>query len=218
MKISTFISTRQSLSLLLGSSLFIGNALAVPPEIIMKPGELVCCVGEHGRRICGDTPQPRCSERALKVYNRQGLLVRDVPPPMSEEQKATILAKEQEEKARKIAEREQRRKDQALLDTYASLADVDRMWQHNESERIKEISDILGRIGAARQRKQALEAEAKTHADKLLSPELDKFMRGEDTNIKVQNELLVIKRKEMEEKRQRYESDRKRYIELMGDG
>lgn len=203
---------QSSLCLLLGALLAAGSAFAAPPKII-KPGETVCCIGENGQRICGDTPQAQCNGRALKIYNRQGLLVREIPAPMGDEQKAAILAREQQEHARKEAEVEQRRKDQALLDTYSSLADVDLVWQRSESDRMKEINDILSRIGAAQQRLRALEVEAEA-AGKPLPSGLDKSLREENAEIKAQNELLAVKRKEMEEKRKRYENDRKRYVEL----
>ena len=85
-------------------------------------GRFYCC---DGGRICGDALPEQCRGKAYRILDSSGNLLKEVGPPLTAEQKAQVAAealrkKEQEEQAK-----EQRRKDQALLDTYATPQDID---------------------------------------------------------------------------------------------
>src|SRR5512134_484672 len=78
------------------------------------------CVDEKGRTHIGDTPPPGCANVVMYEVTRGGTIIRRIEPTMTEEQ---WKAKQEAEEKAKIAEKaaaEQKRKDLALLSTYAS--------------------------------------------------------------------------------------------------
>ena len=82
--------------------LLIAGLLAALP---VSAGEFYCCPDPvTGRRICEDTVPAQCRGRGYKVLDSAGNLLRDVPPPLTPEQKAqqaqeAKLRKQQEEAA-----------------------------------------------------------------------------------------------------------------------
>ena len=84
-------------------------------------GEFYCCQDPNsGRRVCGDTLPEQCRGRAYKVIDSSGNVVKEIGQPLTPEQKAEVALETQRKKQLEEANREQRRKDQALLDTYAT--------------------------------------------------------------------------------------------------
>ncbi|MGE5769514.1 MAG: hypothetical protein ACM32G_04380, partial [Betaproteobacteria bacterium] len=78
-------------------------------------GNFYCC---NGGRICGDSLPEQCRGKAYRIYDSKGNFLRDVGPPMSADEKAALLLEERHRKEAEDKLKEQRRKDQALLDTY----------------------------------------------------------------------------------------------------
>jgi len=176
--------------------------------------ETACCTADNGQTVCGDITPPQCNGRLIRVFNRQGLLVRTIAARMTREEKEAIEANERRKQAALAAEREQRRQDQALLETYNSLADIDRMQKYAEDSVSSEISNILVKIGASQKKKQELGQEASFYDGQKMPPELERSIREEEMELKTQNELLAAKRRELEQIRQRFAKDRLRYVNL----
>jgi hypothetical protein len=189
-------------------------------ETITRPGESACCIDASGQLVCGDIMPPQCNGRALKIYNRQGLLIRSVSPRMTEAEKAQVTEQDRLEKQMQTSLREQQRKDQALLDTYTSLADLDRMQKRREEETLSVIANTRAMLAAAKQRKQALDAEAEFYAKTpdSMPPDLSQRKYNEEIEIKAQNNLLDAKQKELEQIRKKFAEDRRRYIAITGKG
>jgi hypothetical protein len=78
-----------------------------------------------GRRVCGDSLPEQCRGRAYRHLDSGGNVIKEVGPPLSAEQKAEQAAEARRKKQIEEAAREQRYKDQALLDTYAMPQDID---------------------------------------------------------------------------------------------
>ncbi|MDR2365542.1 MAG: hypothetical protein LBD68_06785 [Zoogloeaceae bacterium] len=173
--------------------------------------ENICCNDANGRYTCGDVMPPRCNGRLLKIYNQQGFLIRTVSPRMSEEEKklaAEEAGRQQEEQARV---REQARKDRALLQTYDSVTDLDRVQERSEADVKIAIRNAQSLVDAAQKRKKALEGEVAASA---LSPEIASQIRNEETTIKAQRALLEAKKNELAQIRAKFAEDRNRYILL----
>jgi hypothetical protein len=171
-------------------ALFAISAPIWAQEVVMPAaGQLICCNAESGQRVCSDITPPQCNGRLLKIYNRNGVLVREVAARLTPEEKAR--ADEQARLERQVQEaiHEQRRKDQALLATYSRLEDIDRAQKRREGE-----------IEAAIQNTRSLLEATKA--------------RNEEFEIKAQNTLLTAKQKELEQARKKFAEDRQRYIEL----
>ena len=122
-----------------------------------------------------------------------------------------LRKKELEEQAKEL-----RRKDQALLDTYATPQDIDLAQGKAESDVNLTIRGAEDRIAAARKQRKKFEEEAEFYKKKSLPPEVAKGLRDADHEIKTQQELLDVKKGDAATIKAKYDADRKRYAELTG--
>ncbi len=180
-------------------------------------GEFYCCHdASSGRRVCGDILPAQCRGSAYSVFDRSGNRLRDVGPPLTPEQKAAQAQEEQRRKQQEEAAREQRRLDQALLDTYASRQDIDVAEKQAEDDVNFAIKATQDKIDMALKKRQKLEQEAEFYKKKTLPQGLERDLRAIDHEIKVQRELIDFKKRELDTVRAKYDADRKRYLELTG--
>jgi len=201
----------------MSNRLFAPLLLALLATSAQAAGEFYCCPDPaSGRRICGDTLPEQCRGRAYRVLDSGGNVLKEVGPPLTAEQKAEKLAEEKRKKQLDEAAKEQRRKDQALLDTYATPQDIDQAQQKAEADVNQAIQGAQDRIAAARKKRKKFENEAEFYKNKTLPPELAKELGSLDHEIKVQQELLEVKKHEFDAIKAKYDADRKRYFELTG--
>ena len=180
------------------------------------------CVDEKGRTHIGDTPPAGCANVVMYEVTRGGTVMRKIEPTMSEEQFKAKL--EAEEKAR-IAEKataEQKRKDMALLSTYANEKEFDVARDRNIdpiNARIKQSSDRLKeidkRVKTVKEEMEFYEAGKKKSSKKEemphgLSMELERLADEKKTIQKT----IAASEKEIGELRVKYEIDKKRWVAL----
>jgi hypothetical protein len=116
----------------------------------------------------------------------------------------------------RLADKEQRRKDRALLDTYGSERDIDTQRSRAEGEVQVAIKQAELKIADAKKRRQKLEAEAEFYKNKALPDTVAKGMKEVDFEIKAQQDLIDLKQKELAAVRVKYDAEKKRYQELTG--
>ena len=177
------------------------------------PGKFYCC---EGGRICGDSLPEQCRGKAYRILDSSGNLLKEVGPPLTAEQKAQAAAEALRKKELEEQAKEQRRKDQALLDTYATPQDIDLAQSKAEADVNLAIKGAEDRIAAARKQRKKFEEEAEFYKKKALPPEVAKGIRDADHEIKTQQELLDVKKGDAATIKAKYEADRKRYGELTG--
>lgn len=199
----------------LGGGVVVAWLALVPGVGAAATTVITCCEDGSGRRICADVLPPACYGRAYREINSQGSVVKVVPAPMTAEERAQA---EQAEKARKFAEekaKEERRRDAALLQTYASLDDL-------ESQRQRAVADLERDLEAARvqeaevmKRRAKLDQEAEFYVKKPKPPELAKAFRENDGELAAQRSVIESKQRDLDAVKAHYEGDRKRYAELL---
>lgn len=176
---------------------------------------LYCCTDEKHVTHCGDSLPPKCIGKAHTIRGRDGKLVRDVPPPMTPEQRK---AKEELEKKRQqdeIARKEQLLKDKALLATYSSEAEIDRARERAE----KEVEDALKKSEAqlaAAEKKKADLFDKNVIKEKMSREELAKKQKDAEHEANTLRELHEVKKKDLETIRQKFDEDKRRYLEIKG--
>lgn len=176
-------------------------------------GRFYCC---DGGRICGDALPEQCRGKAYRILDSSGNLLKEVGPPLTVEQKAQAAAEALRKKELEEQAKEQRRKDQALLDTYATPQDIDLAQGKAESDVNLAIRGAEDRIAAARKQRKKFEEEAEFYKKKTLPAEVAKGLRDADHEIKTQQELLDVKKGDAATIKAKYDADRKRYAELTG--
>lgn len=186
---------------------------------VQANGDFYCCQdAASGRRVCGDTLPEQCRGRAYRQYDAGGNVIKEVGAPLTAEQKAEQAAEAKRLKQIEEASKEQRRKDQALLDTYATLEDIDLSQRKAETDVNEAIRATQGRIDAARKKQKKLNDEAEFYKKKSMPADLAKELRAVNHEIQVQQELLDVKKHEFDMIKSKYDADRKRYLELTAMG
>lgn len=177
--------------------------------------EFYCCQDPaNGRRVCGDTLPEQCRGRAYRILDSGGNIVKEVGAPLSPEQKAELILENKRRKQLEDAGREQRRRDQALLDTYTTAEDIDLAQKKAEADVNLAIQATNERIATAQKKRKKFADEAEFYKKKALPPELEKDLRAIDHEIRLQQELIALKQKEFDTIKAKYDADRKRYFEL----
>lgn len=198
------------------------TAIALLLTVLATPawsaaGELYCCTEPtSGRRICADMLPQQCRGLAYRVFDRAGNPIRDVAAPLTAEQKAAAAAEAQRRKEEEEKRQEQRRIDQALLTTYASAEDIDMTQRKAEGDVRLTIQNATAKIGELQKSHRKLAEEAEFYKRKTMPAELDTKLRTVSHEIRLQQELIQLKRNELESIRAKYEGDRQRYYQLTG--
>lgn len=189
--------------------------LAAVPAHAAAPAtdRIYCC---EGNRFCSDSLPAQCRGKAYRILDRAGNTLQEVGPPMTPEQKAEAEAAAKRKKELEEQAKEQRRKDQALLDTYTSAQDIDRAQANAEADVSVAIKDANTRVETAQKQRKKLEQEAEFYKNKALPAELAKSLRAADQEIKTQQQLADVKKSELAAIKAKYDVDRKRFGELTG--
>lgn len=195
--------------------LLLASLLLLALTSAQAAGEFYCCQDPgNGRRVCGDTLPEQCRGHAYRVLDSAGNSVKEVGPPLTAEQRAERILDNRRRKQLEDASREQRRRDQALLDTYSMPEDIDLAQHKAETDVNLAILATVTRIDAARTKRKKFEDEAEFYKKRALPPELEKELRALDHEIKLQQDLLDIKKRDFDAIKAKYDADRKRYFEL----
>lgn len=190
-------------------------ALALPwAGPVLAAGKLFCCNDASGKQVCGDILPTECYGRAYRELGDSGRTVRQVEAPLTAEQRAQRAAEEAQRKKEEDLRREQQRKDQALLNTYGSEKDIELMRQRAQDEVHKSIRAAEAKIVEIRQQRRKFESEAEFYKKKQLPPEIQKGLKDADYEIKAQESIIESKKGELEIIREKYDEDRRRYIDL----
>jgi chromosome segregation ATPase len=180
------------------------------------------CVDEKGRTHIGDTPPAGCANVVMQEVTRGGTVIRTIQPSMTEEQ---WKAKQEAEEKARIAEKaaaEQKRKDMALLATYANEKEFD-------TSRDRNIDPIKARIAQSNERVKEIDKRVKVvkeemefyDAGKKKSSKKDEMPSGLQMELerladekKTIQKTVATSEKEIAELRAKYEVDKKRWIAL----
>lgn len=179
-----------------------------------QAGVLYCCNDERGKQVCSDLLPAACYGRAYREIGESGLVVRHVDAPLTAEQRAQRAAEEVRRKAEEAVQKEQKRKDLALLNTYSSVKDIEIMRQRAEQDVLAAIGSAEAKIATLREQRKKFENEAEFYRKKTLPPEIDKGLRGVDLEIRAQESIIEAKKKEMGVVRAKYDEDTRRFLEL----
>lgn len=193
--------------------------LALPPAVA-APSErtIYCCEDASGRPVCGDVLPTVCYGRAYREISPQGTVRRHVAAPLTSREIAQRDAEMQRRKDEEARLLKQRRLDQALLETYTSLEDID-----NRQDRA--IADIRGEIEAARARetellgeRRRLAEEAAAYRGKDLPRNITVAQQSVDGELAAQKSIIDAKIRETDAVQARFAADRRRYAELIAAG
>ena len=179
------------------------------------------CVDEKGAAHIGDTPPPGCANVKMYETNRSGSVIRTIDPtPTAEE----LKAKEEEMAKKREADKamgEQKRKDMALLNTYATEKEFEVAKERNIDPVKSRIKSAVDRIAAVEKRQKEIEEEMefyKAGKGKGKTNEPPKGLTADLDRVRAEKSALIgtIARdeKEIEAIKAKFDVDRKRWLDL----
>ncbi|HZD19541.1 MAG TPA: hypothetical protein VE325_02620, partial [Burkholderiales bacterium] len=160
----------------------------------------------------------QCVGRVVEQLNAQGLVVRRIDPDGEEkerEAKAAAAAKAKEEDA---ATREETRRNRALLATYTSERDIDDSRARALADNRDVVQQMETKIDALKKRRAGYDKELEFYQDKKGNTKppvkLLEDIDSVNVDLKVQEELLALKKKEVATINAKYDQDKKHYLQL----
>ncbi len=194
-----------------------GLVLAAPALAQPAPAQNMTyrCTDAHGKKYYSSTIPRQCIGRPVEQLNPQGLVVRRIDPEGDEKAQAEKEAALAKKRAEDAAEREERRRNQALLTTYTSEKDIEDARSRALADNRKAIQDVEAHIDAARKRRAGYDKELEFYKGNAKPPaKLADDIQNAEVEIKANEELLAVKKKEVAQINARYDEDKKRYRQL----
>ena len=111
-------------------------------------------------------------------------------------------------------QKEQQRKDQALLDTYVSLEDIEAMRKRTLDDVRQSIRNAETRIVEIKALRKKFENEAEFYKKKAMPAEIQKGLADTEFEVKAQESIIESKKKDMVTIQAKYDDDRKRFLDL----
>ncbi|MGQ0656296.1 MAG: hypothetical protein ACT4P4_29245 [Betaproteobacteria bacterium] len=190
-------------------------ALAAFPLAAEAQGVTYRCATKDGKKYYGSTIPRQCAGQPVEQLNTQGLVVRRFTAEGEDKDKADKAAELARRKEADSAQKEESRRNHALLATYTSEKDVDEARRRALEDNQKAINEIQARIDSIRKDQTRLTKELEFYTGKNKPPaKLVEEIDSVKLQLKAQEGLLVAKRKEVDTINARYDDDKRRYAEL----
>jgi Domain of unknown function (DUF4124) len=171
-----------------------------------------------GKTVYTERLPAEAAGKANEQLNRQGTVVkREAPAPTAEE----LAAREADRKRRldeEMAAKEEKRKNQALLNTYADEKDIDEARGRALQVNDEAIKDAERKLADAQKRQKLLASEAEFFQKKPMPMQLKLDIQNNQAEMKAHGDLLDAKRKETASINAKYDEDKRRYLELSKTG
>jgi len=173
------------------------------------------CTGKDGKKYYGQAVPPQCLGQPVEELNAQGMVVKRFDAAASAAEREKKLAEDEERKKREIISKEEGRRNRALLATYTSEKDIEQARARALTENETAIKDIERRIGGLKKRQDEIKKEMDFFQGKNKPPaKLEHDLQSAEFDIKTQEQLIATKKREVATINQRYDDDKKRYLDL----
>jgi hypothetical protein len=157
-----------------------------------------------------------CQGRAYEERDNRGFVSKIVEAPLTEQQQARRDAEKAKKEDEKKKAGEERRRTLALLSTYSSPKDIDSARDRSLAEIEKNRKESQQRLEEANKKKKALDNDKEFYKGKPIPEQVKAQIRDNEKEIAAQQAAVDARLKEMEEVRQRFAEEKKRYLELTG--
>lgn len=129
------------------------------PALALAQAKIYVCKDAAGHTLTSDRPIAECSTQPMREMDRNGITRREIPAPLTADEKQKNEEVARARRAEEIAAVEQRRGDSAILSRFRSEDDIIDSGRRNVAivqENVKRETQVLS---AAGKRQQAVEAE-----------------------------------------------------------
>jgi hypothetical protein len=196
--------------------LLIGGAALMVAPLVAQAQATYRCTGNDGKKYYGSTIPMQCVGRPVEQLNAQGLVMRRIDPEGEEKARAEKEATAEKKKEEDAATREETRRSRALLATYTSERDIEEARKRALADNEKAVQEVEGKIEALKKRRAGYDKEMEFYQDgksKGKAPaKLTNDIKNVEIDLKAQEDLLAVKKKEVTSINAKYDEDKKRYL------
>ncbi|WP_395822536.1 DUF4124 domain-containing protein [Collimonas sp.] len=185
---------------------------------LLAHGQIFTCKDATGRTVTGDHPMPECADRKIVELSKTGVVKREIPAPLTAEQKRQQQLLEDKRKAETVAEDLRRQQDRALLARYRSEGDIEDSRRYYLSLSQDLVKRDQAMIDDARNQLKAANTEAEFYKNrKTLPAELRNKMDEANRAISANQKSMADHQAEMARINGKYDETLKHYRELVSN-
>lgn len=177
------------------------------------------CKDASGRTLTSDRPIPECADRPVRELGRNGMVRREVPAPLSAEERERKKQADDKRKAEAMAIEEKRKSDHLILERYGNEKGIEaarkRALDMNQDIIRRESATVAA---AEKQLTQARAAMAPYKAKPATAPaDLRGKLQEAEQAIKEGGKIIEDRKAEMVQINAKFNETLSRYREITGD-
>ncbi len=178
--------------------------------------QIYMCKDGSGRTITSDRPIPECADRAVRELDKNGTARREIPAPLTTEQKRQVQMDEEKRKTEEAAADEQKRNDRAIRLRYRSEADIDLAHKRSLEPVEEQIKREKMELATAKKQQQLAQTEVDTLTKKnaAVPTTVQRKLDDADHAVDGSKKLISDYEAEIAQINEKYAALLKRYREL----
>jgi hypothetical protein len=195
----------------------VAAALAAAFTFIALPAaaqKLYKYVDANGKVTYSERPPVEATGKAMEQLNSQGAVVKQVHAAPTADDIAAAAAERRRKQDDEVRMREENRRNQALLDTYANEKDIELARSRALRSVEDSVKDAEAKLGEALKRQAKLKSEAEFYAGKPLPGRLKQEIENNEREIGLQREAIAKRDKSTAAINARYDEDLRRFVAL----
>ena len=189
-----------------------GALIAIPLAVTAQSYR---CTAKDGKKYYGQTIPDQCVGQSVEQLDKQGMVVRRIEN-QSAEDRALKKAEEKKKIEEAAAKKEDDRRNRALLATYSSEKDIEDARARALADNQLAVKETTRRIEEIKKRQEKLAAEMEFYKKNPAPVKLQNDVKAAQVDHEAQQNLLEVKKKEVEQINARYDEDKKRFTALTG--
>jgi hypothetical protein len=176
--------------------------------------QMFVCTNSAGNTISGDRPPPECKDREVRVLNPDGTVRQVIAAPLTREQRRERAAAEELRQRQEEGERAQARRDRALLETYATVEEIESSRRRALAGRQMLVDRADQRIAQYQRERKRLDNEAEFYAKRDMPPKLKEAFEANKVLVQQQEKTRADALLEMQHINERFDAEKLRFQEL----
>lgn len=181
-----------------------------------QDARIYCCDDAAGRKVCGDFVPRECERRAYEERDSKGYVVNRVDAPLTPEQQAKRSAELERKQDEEKAKADERRRNMALLSTYASESDIDSARDRSLRDVDKLIKEAEQAVTSAQNNLAKANAEKEFYKGKEPPAELKSKIRDLEATVAAKRVVVDARKRDIGLVTAKFAEERTKYRELKG--
>ncbi len=176
--------------------------------------QMYLCTTGSGQMFTGDYIPAACHDHEIRVLNPDGSVREIIPAPLTPEQKKAQEAADDARRRQEEARIQRARKDRALLTTYTSVGDIEAARRQTLVGLQATIQRADTAIAQYQRERKRLDEDAEFYLHHPMPARLQEEFQENRILLRQQRQVRDQAQAEIQRVNQRFDADRKRYIEL----